>query len=80
MSGPSSTVGIPDWGDVAGSVQGHRRHGDLGPAGELLLQFLVACGQAEGVPVGVDHDIHEVRVAERRGRPLEGGLVEAPVG
>ena len=66
---------------VVGAVQDDARHGDRRALGEAALDVVearIAGRVAVAVPVGVDHDVDEVGIVERRRGVLEGRVVEAP--
>ena len=72
--GGPETPSLPPCRTIVGTVIGR-------PGGEALLdrfEARIAGGVAVTVPVGVDHDRHEVGIVERRRRELVAGIVEAP--
>ena len=67
---------------VAGAMQDDGGDGDLRLGGKLLLDRLqgrIAWRVPETVAIGMDHDLDEVRIVEGCRRPIESGIVEAPV-
>ena len=68
---------------VAAAFERDRRHGDRRPVAQPLLDHVagrVAGHEAVAHTVGMHHDVDEVRVVERRGGSVIGGVVEAPLG
>jgi hypothetical protein len=58
-------------------------HRDDRSCGEPLFQIVVFClalGEAEPLPVIVDHDTDVIGIVEGRSAALEGGIIELPSG
>jgi hypothetical protein len=75
------SVGRRSHDAVVGAVEDdgrHRNRRTLGQPGLGIFEARLARSIADAVPVGVDHDVDEVGVVERRRRAVEGVVGETP--
>ena len=70
------------WSAVRIALHRDGGHTDDRAQGELLLEIVIfrfALGEAQPPAVVVDHDVDMIRVVERPGGAIEGGIVEVPL-